>query len=445
VKHALELLGDGAVLSWLALPLLVRAARAGAERDPGRAHQKLLLAQVLASACLVLPWLRVALPHRAGLLAPVQLSVQLLSRGAEPRALAPGPDFSLSPFALVGALGTCLWAFLMLGHALSWLRLRWLLARTRPASPALSALAAELANELSVATPRLLVSDEASAPFSAGVLRPSVVLPGALVESLPETSLRMILEHELWHVRRRDPLSHALALASSTLFCWHPTARWLSRELLVMREAAVDARVARRDCRAYADLLVQMASWVRFGRDFTHVSMDDTALSRRIALLTRPPWTGRNGSLRPLALLGAALLAAGLLAPSVFAEPLPQLRQRLPIPGFGFAADARLPFPPPDPLAPFQSEIDDCYASARREDPELVIDTHALFEVDADDFIVSSAHVPTPESATFQRCVEDRARDKWAFPPPPGMPRPPSGVPAPDQPAMVAVPIFRAP
>jgi beta-lactamase regulating signal transducer with metallopeptidase domain len=452
--HLLELLGYGVVLSWLALPLLVRAARPGRERDPARAHQKLLLSLILASVCLALPWLRSVLPHRAGTLAPVQLSVQLLSSHATPRELASGPDFAVSPFALLGAIWACSWAMTALGHLVSWLRLQGLLGRARPAAASLGAILTELASELSVPAPRLLVSDEASAPFSAGVLRPTVVLPATLCESLPEVSLRLILEHELWHVRRRDPLSHALTLAASTLFWWHPTARWLRRELLVMREAAVDAQVARRDRRGYADLLVQMASWVRFGRDFTHVSMDDTALSRRIALLTRPPGSGRRGSLRPLAVLGAAVLAGGLLAPSVFADPLPFVRHLVPGPGFGLGVETRAlppfatsPFAPPEPLAPFQGEIDACYAQARRENPELVIDTRALFEVDGEDFVVTSAHVPTPESATFQRCVEERARGRWAFPPPDGTPRPPVpvGPLGAAEHAMVAVPIQRTP
>jgi hypothetical protein len=448
MMHALELLGYGVVFSWLALPLLVRFARSSVERDPGRAHQKLLLALLLASACLALPWLRAVLPHAAGRWAPVRLSVQLLSAQVAPRPALGGRDFSVSPFALLGGIWACSWGALALGQLVSWLRLRRLLAGAQAANRSLCATLDELATELAVPAPRLVVSEEASAPFSAGVLQPHVVLPAALCESLPELSLRLILEHELWHIRRRDPLSHAVTLAASTLFWWHPTARWLRRELLVMREAAVDAQVARRDRRGYADLLVQMASWVRFGRDFTHVSMDDTALSRRIALLTRTLANGPRGSLRPLALLGAALFTAGLLAPNVFADPLPLVRQVLPAPGLGFGFDTETPLlfpPPPEPLAPFQSEIDDCYAEARRQDPELVVDTRALFELDGNTFVVTSAHVPTPESTTFQRCVEQRALGHWAFPPPPGAPRPPAEALGPDQHAMVAVPIQRQP
>jgi beta-lactamase regulating signal transducer with metallopeptidase domain len=447
MMHVLELLGYGAVLSWLALPILVKMAALRAENDPARAHRRLLLALLLSSVCVALPWLRSCLPRVAESLTPVKLSVRVLATTLETHALPRGA-VSLSPFALLGGAWALAWLVALLRRVAGFARLRFLLSRARDATASLRQLTADLASELGTATPRVLMSEQASVPFSAGVLTPVIVLPGALGGALPESSLRLVLEHELVHLRRRDPLSHGLTLACGTLFGFHPTASWLLRELLVMREAAVDAQVAKRDLHAYADLLVQMASWVRFGRDFTHVSMDDTALSRRIALLTRPVGKSSGASLRPLLLSSVGIAAVSLLAPSVLADPIPILPG--PMPGLslrtGFAVGQGLDFPGTfDPLAPYQPEIDACYERARADQANLVIDAHATFEVGGNDFRVASAHVPTPQSRAFQSCIEERAVGHWTFPPPPGAPPPPLPFGSEENAAMVSVPIHREP
>jgi hypothetical protein len=155
--------------------------------------------------------------------------------------------------------------------------------------------------------------------------------------------------------------------------------------------------------------------------------MDDTALARRITMLTQkrpkmPP------SSVPLLLAAAAIASIGLLAPRVFAEP------------HRFGAGAA---PVDDPMAPHEAEIDQCYELARAERSDLVIDARAHFEVDPRTFRVTSADVPTPDSPTFESCVEEKAMT-WSFPPPPGMPHPPKDMPK-DARLMVAVHIHREP
>jgi hypothetical protein len=199
------------------------------------------------------------------------------------------------------------------------------------------------------------------------------------------------------------------------------------RELTIAREAAVDAEVAANDRHAYATLLLQLASRLRFGQDPAHVSMDDTALARRIAMLTQEKPKLRP-SFAPLVLAAAAIASLGLLAPRVFAEPS------------RFHAGAAAAG---DPMAPHEAEIDQCYELARAENPDLVIDARGRFEVDPRTFRVTSADVPTPNSATFQSCVEERAM-AWSFPPPPGRPHPPKDMPK-NAKLMVAVHIHREP
>ena len=424
---SLELLGTGIIVAWLALPVLARAARPRAVHEPAAAYRSLFAALALSAGCLALPWLRAQLPRFTDSLTPVTLSVQVLATpvaGQQPGAFR---GYAMSPFDLLALA----WAAACLIAAVRWtvarLRLSRLLARSLPAPAAVERVLARLALTQGSKPPRLLLSHEASAPFSVGTLVPTVVLPASLVDELAAESIELVLQHELTHLRRRDPLTHALARLCTTLFAFHPTVPGLMRELIIAREAAVDAEVAGNDRHAYATLLLQLASRLRFGQDPAHVSMDDTALARRIAMLTqRRP--NQRPSFAPLLVAAAAIASLGLLAPRVFAEPS----------RFGTGAA-----PADDPMAPHEAEIDQCYELARAESSDLVIDARARFDVDPRTFRVTSADVPTPDSPTFQSCVEERALT-WSFPPPPRMPHPPKDMPK-DAKLMVVVHIQREP
>jgi hypothetical protein len=424
----LDLLGAGIVLAWLALPLLAWAARPMTEQHPAGAYRRILAALVLSAVCLALPWLRSQLPSSTHPLTPLALSVQVLATPVGGQQFGAMRGFAASPFHLLAVLWGCACAVASVRWGVARLRLTLLLARAVPAAPEQQQALTALAQSMGVSRPRLLVSGSAQAPFSVGVVTPSIVLPLSLAEDLPAYRLELILRHELTHLRRRDPLTHGLARACTTLFALHPRITALMRELTVAREAAVDSEIATSDRHAYASLLVELASLARFGQDPAHVSMDDTALARRIAMLTQcHSEKRRRTSASPLWLTAAAVAGLSLFAPRVFADGAPFQR----------------PLGAHDPMAEHEGEIDECYALAREEDADLVINTRARFEVDPRTFKVISANVPTPASPTFQACVEDKAMT-WSFPPPPDMPPPPRELP-PGAKAMVAVHIEREP
>jgi len=336
-----------------------------------------------------------------------------------------------------------LWAVACLGGTLrwaaAWARLNGLLARCIPAPAVLQVVMLQLARTRGMKEPRLLLSSEARSPFSYGWLEPVVVLPRELVDVLAPEQLHLVLMHELSHLRRRDPLTHVLARLCATIFPLHPSLPGLMRELVFAREAAVDAEVAPSDPHGYASLLVELAARARFGSaDVAPVAMDDTALSRRIALLTRTSAIASTRSSAALALAAALIAALGLLTPRVFAAP--GLALAAPGAGLGHAFFAQHE----DPMAAHVAEIDACYALARAADAELVIETLARLEVDPKhDFRVLSAYIPSPGSPIFQSCVEEKALS-WSFPPPPGAPPPPEDMPE-DAKAMVQLHIQRAP
>jgi beta-lactamase regulating signal transducer with metallopeptidase domain len=123
---------------------------------------------------------------------------------------------------LAGALLAALWFF---AGVLS----IWRLARrcTRVETGLPSEISAELCSRLGIRRPvRLLVSVERTTPMTWGHLRPTVFLPG---EALSWTAqrLRIVLTHELAHIRRWDYLTHLLGQLARGLFWFHPLV-WLA-------------------------------------------------------------------------------------------------------------------------------------------------------------------------------------------------------------------------
>lgn len=100
----------------------------------------------------------------------------------------------------------------------------------------------------------------AVSPMLAGLLRPCLLLPRHL-DDFSVQQQQMIVEHELTHWRRRDPLCQALALSLQTALWFNPALRWLGVQLNWAQELSCDRQVlAGRPARQrqhYAAALVQ--------------------------------------------------------------------------------------------------------------------------------------------------------------------------------------------
>jgi beta-lactamase regulating signal transducer with metallopeptidase domain len=107
---------------------------------------------------------------------------------------------------------------------------------------------------------RLLISDDVAMPMTAGVFRPVIVLPRSAYD-WDESQRRMVLMHELAHVRAHDWLFNLAARAVCALYWFHPGAWWIARQLRDDCELACDDRVIESGVRrsAYAALLVDVA------------------------------------------------------------------------------------------------------------------------------------------------------------------------------------------
>ena len=111
---------------------------------------------------------------------------------------------------------------------------------------------------------RLLVVPGAAVPSTVGFLRPVVMLPPACV-SWNDEARRIVLLHELAHVRAADWLFAIAARLACALYWFHPAAWYIARQLRAECELACDDRVLNAGIRPsdYADLLVMASSTLR--------------------------------------------------------------------------------------------------------------------------------------------------------------------------------------
>lgn len=103
------------------------------------------------------------------------------------------------------------------------------------------------------------ISQEASVPMVAGVLRPVVLLP-AEASDWPEERLRVVLRHELTHVARWDTLTQALAQVVCAAYWFQPLMWWAITRLRHECEEACDDSVVARGEKAtvYAGHLIEI-------------------------------------------------------------------------------------------------------------------------------------------------------------------------------------------
>ncbi len=179
----------------------------------------------------------------AGLPSPVSPSPAAAVSAGRPPVL-PAPRF-------VPAQG--LLAVWFSGVLVMLLRLCWLLRGARSLSrralpvgdPAVCALLDEMRTALRVSR-RVAVRavDGLASPVAMGLFWPVVLLPLSMLSGLTPEQLRVVLAHELAHIRRYDYLVNFLQLVIESLLYFNPAVWWLSRQTRIEREACCDALAA---------------------------------------------------------------------------------------------------------------------------------------------------------------------------------------------------------
>ncbi|MDR3633680.1 MAG: M56 family metallopeptidase, partial [Isosphaeraceae bacterium] len=122
---------------------------------------------------------------------------------------------------------------------------RVVLSATRPASPDVRELVADLADRIGLSRlPSVCWVKGPVSPMIWGVFcRPRLILPIALWSRLDATQRETLLVHELAHLRRRDHWVRGLELVVSVLYWWFPVTWWARFALRDAEETCCDAWV----------------------------------------------------------------------------------------------------------------------------------------------------------------------------------------------------------
>ncbi|HEY0876282.1 MAG TPA: M56 family metallopeptidase [Vicinamibacterales bacterium] len=219
--------------------------------------------------------------------------------------------------ASVWALGALiLFGRLLLGLAAVW----WMSRRTPITTDApWMPVARKIAADFGLSRVAFRRSRHATMPMAWGVVRPSVVMP-FVADDWPEDRVRIVLLHELAHVRRADPLTHLLAQAACAIHWMNPLAWLAARRLRIERERACDDLVLAYGTSGpdYADQLLTIARTMRTGRLSAATAGASLAMARRSQLEGRlmsilDPTVPRTGVSRTRVALATAVAAAAIL------------------------------------------------------------------------------------------------------------------------------------
>src|SRR5688572_13163830 len=131
----------------------------------------------------------------------------------------------------------------------------------------------------------LRISTQTIPPMTWGIFRPVVLLPATAME-WPDSRRRLVLAHELAHVKRNDGIIQILLQAVCSLHWFNPIVWYAARRLRIERECACDDQVLKlgADADDYADHLLQVARTLNPG---SGLSLATVAMAHRSQLETR--------------------------------------------------------------------------------------------------------------------------------------------------------------
>ncbi|MBQ1734221.1 MAG: M56 family metallopeptidase [Lachnospiraceae bacterium] len=169
----------------------------------------------------------------------------------------------------------------------------------------------------------LLVSSSISRPYTAGLFRPAIYLPDI---ELPEESWRIILRHEVQHIRSHDEAKKLFFLAVQALFWWNPLAHISRKEIDTILELQCDAKLSagmtNEEVDAYLALLKSLKDRNadrRIPVGASTLVLDQKELDARFAALQ---CAGSSSKKRPPVVLYILLMTAFVMSYFVIIQPV---------------------------------------------------------------------------------------------------------------------------
>jgi murein DD-endopeptidase MepM/ murein hydrolase activator NlpD len=144
---------------------------------------------------------------------------------------------------------------------------------------------------------RIYEIDAPIPPMLVGLVRPIVLLP-VRVRALDPQQRQLMIEHELTHLRRRDPWWRAARIALQCALWFNPAVRGLGRRMDWAQELGCDAAVLAgrgpAERKVYGQALVaQLAAQVR-PADSLAMAFDGASITSRLALIRAGSGAGRR-------------------------------------------------------------------------------------------------------------------------------------------------------
>ena len=160
----------------------------------------------------------------------------------------------------------------------------------RPASDELLTALTQIAREMHLRhVPRVLIASSVSSPAVTGLMRPTLLLPAEFDHEFTPAESRLVLKHELMHLKRGDLPLNALMCVLMALHWFNPLLWIAFFKIRADREAACDAQVLhdaphdRRIAYGHALLKVETAFCPRgFSLGFVGIFQRGAALRSRI-------------------------------------------------------------------------------------------------------------------------------------------------------------------
>ena len=222
------------------------------------------------------------------------------------------PDFS-EVLAMIWSAGVLFFLARLIGASI---KIRQILANSALVSDApMTALIQNLAADLQMPV-ALYISADLAMPVTAGIKHPVILLP---VEAADWDAdwMRMVLLHELAHVKRRDCLTQMLANIACAFYWFNPLVWYAAKQLRKERELACDDAVLALGTRAsdYAGYLVAIAKSFELNRQTATVTvgMACSQLENRVHSILNPQV--QRGILTPAKIAVLTLMITAIVLP----------------------------------------------------------------------------------------------------------------------------------
>jgi HEAT repeat protein/beta-lactamase regulating signal transducer with metallopeptidase domain len=219
-----------------------------------------------------------------------------------------------TPWPVVALMVWAAGAALVLARMfLGLIAVQWMSRRTAVVTDApWLADAQALAGDFGLSRVRFLRGRPGTMPMAWGIFRSSVVMPSD-ADRWPADRVRVVLLHELAHVKRRDCLTHVVAQIACAAYWFNPIVWMAATRLRSERERACDDLVLAAGTRGsdYADQLLDIARVMNAGRFPAVLAGASLAMAKRSQLEGRliailDPSVARRGMTRARA--GAAIV-----------------------------------------------------------------------------------------------------------------------------------------